>query len=261
VTDVGAYTGSASPNGTFDQGGNVWEWTEGAAGSFRGVRGGSYTSLPSALAATAGGNAPPTNESDTQGIRLASVEAPIEPETVHRLQLRLRVKTELEGVGAVRDSLTDGDLLQILLGRNPDKTENLALLIDCLDGGARIVALDTDPLGILGTLSGDFNIFDHSVTQLGKAGEVKDVSTVTDISLLPIVGRGGDSIDAGDLRLSAVVKYRDDGVGNDCPDSAKGQVIGTLVATFGETTLEFLVEAGSKVSAGRRDADLRLPLP
>jgi len=27
-TDVGSYTGAASPNGTFDQGGNVWEWNE-----------------------------------------------------------------------------------------------------------------------------------------------------------------------------------------------------------------------------------------
>ncbi|GAG37158.1 unnamed protein product, partial [marine sediment metagenome] len=28
LTNVGSYTGSASPNGTFDQGGNVWEWNE-----------------------------------------------------------------------------------------------------------------------------------------------------------------------------------------------------------------------------------------
>jgi formylglycine-generating enzyme len=28
LTDVGAYTGSASPYGTFDQGGNTWEWNE-----------------------------------------------------------------------------------------------------------------------------------------------------------------------------------------------------------------------------------------
>ena len=28
VTDVGAYTGSPSPSGTFDQGGNVWEWND-----------------------------------------------------------------------------------------------------------------------------------------------------------------------------------------------------------------------------------------
>jgi formylglycine-generating enzyme required for sulfatase activity len=28
VTDVGAYTASGSPHGTFDQGGNLWEWSE-----------------------------------------------------------------------------------------------------------------------------------------------------------------------------------------------------------------------------------------
>ena len=28
LTDVGIYTGSPSPNGTFDQGGNEWEWNE-----------------------------------------------------------------------------------------------------------------------------------------------------------------------------------------------------------------------------------------
>src|SRR5262249_40086626 len=28
LTAVGGYTGAASPNGTFDQGGNVWEWNE-----------------------------------------------------------------------------------------------------------------------------------------------------------------------------------------------------------------------------------------
>ena len=27
VTDVGSYTGSPSPYGTFDQGGNMWEYT------------------------------------------------------------------------------------------------------------------------------------------------------------------------------------------------------------------------------------------
>ena len=45
LTDVGSYTGSASPYGTFDQGGNVYEWTDtmGAIGG-RVVRGGSYAS-------------------------------------------------------------------------------------------------------------------------------------------------------------------------------------------------------------------------
>jgi formylglycine-generating enzyme required for sulfatase activity len=40
LTDVGAYTGSPSPYGTFDQGGNVWEWNEQMfSASDRGIRG------------------------------------------------------------------------------------------------------------------------------------------------------------------------------------------------------------------------------
>ena len=43
VSDVGSYTGSASPNGTFDQGGNVWEWTDDIkAGLQRRFRGGAW---------------------------------------------------------------------------------------------------------------------------------------------------------------------------------------------------------------------------
>jgi formylglycine-generating enzyme required for sulfatase activity len=51
LTDVGAYALSDSPSGTFDQGGNVWEWHEQIKyGSFRGLRGGAWGSDPYALA-------------------------------------------------------------------------------------------------------------------------------------------------------------------------------------------------------------------
>ena len=54
VTDVGAYTGSASPYGTFDQGGNVFEWNEQMSGSNRGVRGGSWSNSAGARPALRG---------------------------------------------------------------------------------------------------------------------------------------------------------------------------------------------------------------
>lgn len=45
-TEVGEHENSDSPYGTFDQGGNVWEWNEtiinGFDGSYRGMRGGSF---------------------------------------------------------------------------------------------------------------------------------------------------------------------------------------------------------------------------
>ena len=71
---MGSYTGSPSPFGTFDQGGNVSEWNETAHGPERGVRGGAYDSLPGGArsavtslspATTTSGH--PTHGSETPG--------------------------------------------------------------------------------------------------------------------------------------------------------------------------------------------------
>jgi formylglycine-generating enzyme required for sulfatase activity len=57
VTNAGAYTNSASPYGTYDQGGNVREWNEQIVdGSARGIRGGSYIFSASSLAASSPGS-------------------------------------------------------------------------------------------------------------------------------------------------------------------------------------------------------------
>jgi formylglycine-generating enzyme len=76
VTDVGAYTGSASPYGTFDQGGNVWEWNEAIIGSDRGLRGGAFFDFPENLAASLRDDFPPAVESLFVGFRVAMVPEP-----------------------------------------------------------------------------------------------------------------------------------------------------------------------------------------
>jgi formylglycine-generating enzyme required for sulfatase activity len=73
LTDVGSYTGSASPYGTFDQGGNVFEWNEAIiSGSFRGLRGGSFFFSPFDLAASVRSGSDPAFEDLIVGFRVAS---------------------------------------------------------------------------------------------------------------------------------------------------------------------------------------------
>jgi len=78
-TAVGSYTGSASPYGTFDQGGNAFEWNENptGGGNRRYFMGSFYgASSPTGMTASNLGNAVPTSESDIVGFRVASLPEP-----------------------------------------------------------------------------------------------------------------------------------------------------------------------------------------
>jgi formylglycine-generating enzyme required for sulfatase activity len=76
-TIVGSYPGSASPSGTFDQGGNVREWTEGVSGSFRVMRGGHLQGDPSDLRAAAITlKNPSLSVGGADGFRVASIPEP-----------------------------------------------------------------------------------------------------------------------------------------------------------------------------------------
>ncbi len=78
-TEVGDFENSASPYGTFDQGGNVWEWNEAHLfGSYRGARGGSFYDGVALLGAWEGGHNLPTFEIYDLGFRLALL-SPTEP--------------------------------------------------------------------------------------------------------------------------------------------------------------------------------------
>jgi Sulfatase-modifying factor enzyme 1 len=78
MTDAGAYTLSASPYGTFDQGGNVWEWNEALiSGSSRGLRGGSgYDFSDILLASNRILSISPPLEHGVVGFRVATVPEP-----------------------------------------------------------------------------------------------------------------------------------------------------------------------------------------
>ena len=74
-TEVGEWENSDSPYGTFDQGGNVWEWNESILyDSSRGVRGGPFSSDDYALRAANRYSIHPSLENWSTGFRVAVPE-------------------------------------------------------------------------------------------------------------------------------------------------------------------------------------------
>ena len=77
LTDAGAYSSSSSYYGTSDQGGDVWEWNEALfSGSFRGLRGGSWSGSSDFLQSSFRDDVSPSIESGDIGFRVASVPEP-----------------------------------------------------------------------------------------------------------------------------------------------------------------------------------------
>ncbi len=79
VAAVGSYPGSPSPNGTFDQGGNLWEWNETVVGSDRVVRGGAWhipASFLSVFARHSIDPATPLADTNAVGFRVACLPEP-----------------------------------------------------------------------------------------------------------------------------------------------------------------------------------------
>jgi sulfatase modifying factor 1 len=81
-TNVGEFENSASPYGTFDQGGNVFEWNEAIVyqGAYRGIRGGSFDNSNGGLQASSRNRYTPTVECSSVGFRVS--EAVPEPSSL-----------------------------------------------------------------------------------------------------------------------------------------------------------------------------------
>ena len=76
-TEVGAHENSDSPYGTFDQGGNVWEWNDTVVtGSSRGLRGGSSSFTDTFLLAASRSLNSPQYEFNDVGFRVSKVPEP-----------------------------------------------------------------------------------------------------------------------------------------------------------------------------------------
>jgi sulfatase modifying factor 1 len=76
LTDGGAFSNSASYYGTYDQGGNVWEWNDAVISSTRGLRGGSWSNGENYLRSSFRDYNTPTLENFRVGFRVASVPEP-----------------------------------------------------------------------------------------------------------------------------------------------------------------------------------------
>jgi formylglycine-generating enzyme len=86
LTDVGAFSGSGSFYGTFDQSGNVYQWNDldglASSGSSRGLRGGRWSDpSPFGLSSSYSLSGAPSDESNVIGFRLASPVVVPEPST------------------------------------------------------------------------------------------------------------------------------------------------------------------------------------
>jgi hypothetical protein len=118
VTPVGAYPGTATHYGTFDQAGNVWEWTETAIDTDRGLRGGSWNDYALLLTAAYRDSEPPTAETEFAGFRVAAAATVVPPpnagplarDDAYTVEQDTLLAVETPGVLA-NDTDGDGDAL------------------------------------------------------------------------------------------------------------------------------------------------------
>jgi len=76
LTEVGFFAGSSGPYGTYDMGGDLYQWNEANISLYRGVRGGSFYNVSDGMIASGRGYARPMYENFSLGFRVSEVPEP-----------------------------------------------------------------------------------------------------------------------------------------------------------------------------------------
>jgi len=167
LTGVGAYFLADSYYGTFDQGGNVYEWNEAILGTDRGIRGASWGSTFPAMAATAQFGSDPFAESEDIGFRLAALlEAEDDPELVPEPSTLALTVLGFMGLGlfvwrrrtnSIQLPVFIAMFFPILIGHGTVLASQLVVSVPIPDGS--IIGGSPDPrLGPLPSISGTISV-------------------------------------------------------------------------------------------------------
>ncbi len=106
-TTVGTYSGDPSSYGTFDQGGNVWEFNDAVIDSSRGFRGGGFDGYDFDLRSSSRPPCAPTYEGPTVGFRVAAT-----------------TDTDSDGIDDVAETNTGIYVSPTNTGTNPNSTDS-----------------------------------------------------------------------------------------------------------------------------------------
>jgi formylglycine-generating enzyme required for sulfatase activity len=114
-TEVGEWENSDSPYGTFDQGGNVWEWNEAIVyGPYRGMRGGSFSYVGN-LNASPRDCSHPTIEYNNVGFRVSEVPEPATMAVLALGSIGVLLRRRAVDAGVPLHNINDG-----FTGKGPD---------------------------------------------------------------------------------------------------------------------------------------------
>jgi len=141
-TEVGAHENSPSPYGTFDQGGNIWQWNETIIDpNHRSLRGGAFGRIGLGASSRIGNR--PASEDDDLGFRvvLSSVHATLPPTSAEQL------RSELETALKAKDKNTISSLFNWQGVSEATKSMQIAVVGDMCNHDIAAVKLSPLPAG------------------------------------------------------------------------------------------------------------------